>query len=177
MSNSTNIKNVKSEPEHYIITPESEPFLERVLFAARPIVLAVLAILTLVFAYGLTQIKLDSSIEKYIPLKHEFIKNYLVHKDELGSGLSNIKLSVESNDGDIFSKEYMATLQRINDEVFFIKGVDRSAMKSLWTPNVRWTEVTEEGFQGGPVIPATYDGSKESLEQLRQNVLKSGQVG
>ena len=177
MSRTTQLKNIKSEPEHFIITPESEPFLERILFAARPLVLAILAILTVIFAYGLTQIKLDSSIEKYIPLKHEFIKNYLVHKDELGSGLSNIKLSIESNDGDIFSKEYMATLQRINDEVFFIKGVDRSAMKSLWTPNVRWTEVTEEGFQGGPVIPATYDGSAESLEQLRQNVLKSGQVG
>ena len=177
MKKTTNLKDVNSKPEHYLVSPESEPFLERILFAARPLVLMILAILTLVFAYGLTQIKLDSSIEKYIPLKHEFIKNYLVHKDELGSGLSNIKLSVESNDGDIFSKEYMETLRLINDEVFFIKGVDRSAMQSLWTANVRWTEVTEEGFQGGPVIPATYDGSEESIEQLRQNVLKSGQVG
>ncbi len=177
MTTTKKMNNIKSEPEHYLISPESEPFLERILFAARPLVLMILAVLTMVFGYGLTQIKLDSSIEKYIPLKHEFIKNYLVHKDELGSGLSKIKISVESNDGDIFSKEYMATLQLINDEVFFIKGVDRSAMKSLWTPNVRWMEVTEEGFQGGPIIPATYDGSETSLEQLRQNVLKSGQVG
>jgi len=177
MSNSKISKNTKSEPEHYIISPESEPFLEKLLFSARPAVLAILAILTVVFAYGLTQIKLDSSIEKYIPLQHQFIKNYLVHKEDLGSGLSNIKLSVETKGGDIFTKEYMATLQRINDEIFFIKGVDRSAMKSLWTPNVRWMEVTEEGFQGGPIIPATYDGSTESLDQLRQNVLKSGQVG
>lgn len=177
MSNSKNLKNNKTEPEHYIISPDSEPFLEKLLFSARPVVLAILAILTVVFAYGLTQIKLDSSIEKYIPLQHQFIKNYLVHKEELGSGLSNIKLSVEAKGGDIFTKEYMATLQRINDEIFFIKGVDRSAMKSLWTPNVRWMEVTEEGFQGGPIIPATYDGSAESLNELRQNVLKSGQVG
>lgn len=177
MSKSTVKNTMKSEPEHYLISPETEPFLERLLFSARPIVLAILALLTVVFAYGLTQVKLDSSIEKYIPLQHEFIKNYLVHKDELGSGLSNIKLSVETKSGDIFTKEYMATLQKINDEVFFIHGVDRSAMKSLWTPNVRWTEVTEEGFQGGPVIPATYDGSEVSLEALRQNVLKSGQVG
>jgi predicted RND superfamily exporter protein len=177
MSNSKNIKDQKTEPEHYLISPGSEPFLEKILFKARPVVLAILAILTVIFAYGLTQIKLDSSIEKYIPLQHQFIKNYLVHKDELGSGLSNIKLSVETSGGDIFTKEYMATLQRINDEIFFIKGVDRSAMKSLWTPNVRWMEVTEEGFQGGPIIPATYDGSTESLNELRQNVLKSGQVG
>lgn len=166
-----------SEPEHYLISPESEPFLERLLFGNRAVVLFVLTALTALFAYGLTQIKIDSSIEKYIPLNHEYIKNYLVHKDELGSGLSTIKVSVENKSGEIFTKEYMETLQRINDEIFFIKGVDRSGMKSLWTPNVRWTEVTEEGFQGGPVIPQTYDGSTESLEQLRQNVLKSGQVG
>jgi predicted RND superfamily exporter protein len=167
----------KSEPEHYLISPGSEPFLERLLFSNRTVVLFILTALTALFAYGLTQIKIDSSIEKYIPLNHEYIKNYLVHKDELGSGLSTIKVSVENKSGEIFTKEYMETLQRINDEIFFIKGVDRSGMKSLWTPNVRWTEVTEEGFQGGPVIPQTYDGSEESLEQLRQNVLKSGQVG
>ena len=50
-------------------------------------------------------------------------------------------------------------------------------MQSIWTPNTRWTEVTEEGFQGGPVVPSTYDGSAESLEQVRQNILKSGEVG
>ncbi len=177
MSNKNNVNHKESKPEHFILSPVTEPFLERMLFSARPVVLAILAILTVVFSYGLTQIKLDSSIEKYIPLQHQFIKNYLVHKEELGSGLSNIKLSVETKGGDIFTKEYMATLQRINDEIFFIKGVDRSALKSLWTPNVRWMEVTEEGFQGGPIIPATYDGSEESLNELRQNVLKSGQLG
>lgn len=42
---------------------------------------------------------------------------------------------------------------------------------------MRWTEVTEEGFAGGEVIPQSYDGSPDSLDMLRNNVLKSGQVG
>ena len=96
MSNKNTVNHKSSKPEHFIISPVTEPFLERMLFSARPVVLAILALLTIVFAYGLTQIKLDSSIEKYIPLEHQFIKNYLVHKEELGSGLSNIKLSVET---------------------------------------------------------------------------------
>ncbi|MGV2835910.1 efflux RND transporter permease subunit, partial [Pseudomonas shirazensis] len=58
-----------------------------------------------------------------------------------------------------------------------IPGVDRAGLKSLWSPSVRWTEVTEEGFAGGEVIPNTYDGTAQSLDQLRDNVLKSGQVG
>jgi predicted RND superfamily exporter protein len=166
-----------SEPEHYILSPDTEPMLERFLFGNRPVVLVLLALLTALFAYGLTKVKLDSSIEKYIPLNHEYIQNYLVHKDDMKSGVANVKIAVEAVNGDIFSKDYMATLSKINDEVFFIPGVDRSGMQSLWTPNTRWTEVTEQGFQGGPVIPSTYDGSEQSLEQVRQNVLKSGQVG
>ena len=39
-------------------------------------------------------------------------------------------------------------------------GVDRAWVKSLWTPSVRWTEVTEEGFRGGPVMPDAYNGSR-----------------
>ena len=36
-----------------------------------------------------------------------------------------------------------------------------------WTPLVRWTEVTEEGLQGGPVMHDDYDGSDRAIEQLR----------
>jgi predicted RND superfamily exporter protein len=68
-------------------------------------------------------------------------------------------------------------LRQISDEIFFIPGVARSGVKSLWTPNVRWGEVTEEGFTGGTIVPPDYDGSKESLRQVRINVMKSGQVG
>jgi predicted RND superfamily exporter protein len=50
-------------------------------------------------------------------------------------------------------------------------------MKSLWTPSTRWLGVTEEGLDGGPVIPEDYDGSSESLDKLRQNVLRSGEIG
>ena len=42
---------------------------------------------------------------------------------------------------------------------------------------VRWTEVTEEGFRGGPVMPDNYDGSPAPTEQLRANIARSGIVG
>src|SRR5262249_48031778 len=66
---------------------------------------------------------------------------------------------------------------KINDELILTPGVDRAWVKSLWTPAVRWTEVTEEGFRGGPVMPDSYNGSPESVEQLRQNIARSGIVG
>ncbi len=167
----------RTEPEHYIISPGTEPFLERMLFGARGLFLLVLLALTVFLGFNAAQVGLDSRSEKYIPLEHEFIKNHMRHANDLSSGLNNVKIVVASKNGDIFNAEYMETLRQINDEVFFIKGADRSKLKSLWTPNVRWTEVTEEGFQGGPVIPATYNGSEDSINLLRQNIFKSGQVG
>src|SRR3546814_3725573 len=52
-------------------------------------------------------------------------------------------------------------------------GVDRAWVKSLWTPVVRWTEVTEDGFSGGPVMPDDYDGSTAATEALRANIAHS----
>jgi predicted RND superfamily exporter protein len=50
-------------------------------------------------------------------------------------------------------------------------------MKSLWTPSTRWVGVTEEGLEGGPVIPDGYDGSTASLARLEANVARSGETG
>lgn len=150
--------------------------LERVLFGARNPIIALFLVITVVLGYNATQVRLDTSMQKMVPMKHEYIKNLFKHKDELGLG-NDIRIAVESTDGDVFSKDYMQTLRQISDEAFYLPGIDKVKLKSLWTPNVRWVEVTEEGFRGGPVIPNTYDGSAESLSQLRENVLRSGQVG
>jgi predicted RND superfamily exporter protein len=166
-----------SVPEHSFLIPDAEPLLERLFFNRRGFFLVLLTVITLFLAYNASQVGLDSRSEKYIPLEHEYIKNHLAHAGDLSSGLNNVQIIVESKNSDIFTPEFMETLRQINDEVFFINGSDRSKLSSLWTPNVRWTEVTEEGFQGGPVIPATYNGDEASIEQLRQNILKSGQVG
>jgi hypothetical protein len=50
-------------------------------------------------------------------------------------------------------------------------------VKSLWAPGVRWTEVTEEGFRGGPVMPDNYNGSPAATEQLRGNIARASIVG
>lgn len=152
-------------------------FLERLIFNNRPAVIFICVLVTLFLGFQALQVRPSTSFEKMIPLQHPFIKKMMQHRDDL-AGLGNtVRISVEAVDGDIFSKEYMETLRLINDEVLYIPGVDRSGLKSLWTPNVRWTEVTEEGFTGGSIIPQTYNGSSDSLNELRNNILKSGQVG
>ncbi|WP_312905331.1 efflux RND transporter permease subunit [Stutzerimonas nitrititolerans] len=152
-------------------------FLERLIFNNRPAVILVCLLLSVFLFYQAAQVRPSTSFEKMIPLGHPYIQNMLEHRDDLANLGNTVRISVAAKDGDIFSREYMETLRQIHDEVFYIQGVDRSNMKSLWSPSVRWTEVTEQGFAGGEVIPQTYDGSEASLDDLRNNILKSGQIG
>jgi len=48
---------------------------------------------------------------------------------------------------------------------------------SLFTPNVRFTEVVEDGIAGGNVIPADFGPTPEGLAKVRENILKSNYMG
>ncbi len=153
------------------------PFMERMLFANRPLFLGVFVIITIFFGYHMFQMKPEASFLRMIPTYHPYIKNYIEHKDELKQLGNSVRICVETTGRDIFTREYMETLKSMTDEVFYVSGINRGKLKSLWMPVIRWTEVTEDGFTGGAVIPSTYDGSQMSLDQVRLNVLKSGEVG
>ncbi len=149
---------------------------ENTVFNNRALYVIAFVVCTVVFGYFAAHLKMDSSLEKMVPMKHEYIQNWFKHKEELSLG-NDLRIAVESVDGDIFNKEYLEVLRKVTDEAFYLEGVDKSKIQSLWTSNVRWVEVTEEGFIGGEVVPPEYDGSKESLAQVQSNVLRSGQVG
>lgn len=153
-----------------------EKFCEDLIFGNRRIVVGIFLALTVVLAWQATSLRPDTSLRKMLPLDHPYIENLFKYKDDVGLG-NDVQIAIENLDGDIFDARYLEIVRKITDEVYKLDGVDPSNIRSVWTANVRWTEVTAEGFQGGEVIPVTYDGSAESLQQLRSNVLRSGQVG
>ena len=157
---------------------KSGNFLERLVFNHRLPVVVACAIVTVVLGYvAATKLVLNASFEKMIPQSQPYIENYLAYQKDL-RGLGNaLRVVVENADGDVFDPKYLEVLKQVNDELVLTPGVDRAWVKSLWTPAVRWTEVTEEGFRGGPVMPDAYDGSPQSVEQLKQNIARSGIVG
>lgn len=151
--------------------------LERMLFNNRALVLAFCLIATVFFGYKALGLSLNAAFEKMIPTGHPYIVNYLDNRSQLAGMGNSLRIAVEAREGDIFDAGYLDTVRRLSDELFLMPGVDRPFMKSLWAPAVRWTGVTEDGLDGGPVIPDDYDGSPDSLEQVRVNVERSGEIG
>lgn len=153
------------------------PLAERLVFSKRPVVMLLMLIATLVLAWQATQLKVAASFEKMIPTNHEYVVNFLANRADLTSLGNVVRVTVQAKEGDIFNAEYLEALKNVTDKAFYIPGVNRPEMASLWTANVRWTSVTEEGLEGGQVIPATYNGDAESIALVRQNVELSGQIG
>jgi predicted RND superfamily exporter protein len=157
--------------------PQSGSAIERLVFNHRLAVVLLCLAASVVLAGRSSQLAFNASFEKMIPTGHPYVVNYLAHKDDLNGLTNTVRIAVETTEGTIFNAGYFDTLRRINDDVFLIRGVDRPYMKSIWTPAVRWVAVTEEGLDGGPVIPDTYDGSASSLDQVRANIERSGEIG
>jgi predicted RND superfamily exporter protein len=151
--------------------------LERIIFNNRLLVVLVCAIATGVLGFQTKKLRLNASFDKMIPHNQPYIRNFLASRDEL-RGLGNaVRVVVENKSGDIFDPRYQQVLKQLTDELFLMPGVDRPNVKSLWMPVVRWNEVTEEGFTGGPVMPDNYAGTPRDTEQLRQNIGRAQLLG
>ena len=147
-----------------------------VIFGHRKTWLVVFGILAVLFTASASRLVVDAGFNKMVPLRHEYMKVYREYEKVFG-GANRVAIALVQNEGDIFDKPYMAKLKALTDDVFLLNGVDRPSVKSLFTPNTRFIEVIEEGFAGGNVIPATFQGTDEDLKKVRENVNKSSEVG
>ena len=148
----------------------------RPVFAYRRSLLLLFALLTVLLAFSATQLRVDAGFNKMIPLQHPYMQTFTHYQQSFG-GANRVLLAVMQKQGDIFNPAFFNTLRQVTDAVFFIPGVDRPSVTSLFTPNVRFIEVTEDGFSGGNVIPAGFRGTPAELETVRGNLLKTHRVG
>jgi predicted RND superfamily exporter protein len=150
--------------------------IEITLFRHRIFVLMLFTLTSGFLFFQATQIKLDASFTKNIPLNHSYMKTYIKHRANFG-GANNILISVCDAKGDIFNESFFDALKGVHDKLFFIPGVDRIQVKSIFSPNTRFVEIVEDGFAGGPVIPADFQATEQGLSIVKGNIEKAGVVG
>lgn len=145
-------------------------------FNYRNIWLIVFGIMTVMFGIFASRLYVDAGFNKMVPLTHPYMKVYREYEKTFG-GANRVAVALVQKDGDIFDKQYMQKLKDLTNDVFLLNGVDRPSVRSLFTPNTRFIEVVEDGFAGGNVIPATFQGTDEDLKTVRGNVQKSNEIG
>ena len=131
---------------------------------------------TLGFVWSATGLHIDAGFAKQLPLKHPYMATFVKHQQEFG-GANRLLVAIVARDGNMFTPGFFEALKGATDEVFFLRGVDRARVQSLFTPNVRYTEVVEDGIAAGNVIPDDFTTTPEGLAAVRRNILKAGIVG
>ena len=149
---------------------------EEIIFKHRHVTVALFALTTLVLGFYAAKTHVDASFNKQLPSDHEYIQNFKKYQEQFG-GANRVVIALMAKQGDIFTPEFFQTLKAVTNETYYLPGVDRSQVTSIYTPNVRYMEVVEDGLQGGNVIPADFSPTREGLERVRQNIIKSGRVG
>ena len=151
--------------------------ISNVLIGRRHLLSVLFAAMTLFFGYSATKVKLDPGFLKLLPVKHEYMRTMMEYMKDF-SGANTLLVNLRwKGPGDIYNKEFMDDLRKATDDVFFIPGINRTHVTSLFTPNTWYLEITEDGFRGEPVVPAKFSATQEELERVRHNVTLSGQIG
>jgi predicted RND superfamily exporter protein len=153
--------------------------LESFVFRHRAVILGLLALLTVGMGHQASQLRMDAAFRKQLPLGHEYIDTFLQYQDQL-FGADRVIVALRAREGDIWTVDYLRTLSELSEEVFFLPGIDRRTVTSLWTPNTRYIEITEDGMRstdviGGDITPENL--TEEDVEAIRARVIHGGHVG
>lgn len=151
-------------------------WLERLIFEHRRPMLWLLAVVSVLLTVQAGRLAIDAGFEKQLPLSHPYMETFVKHREQFG-GANRLLISVRAKDGDLFDPAALERVREVTYALMEVPGVDRTSVKSIFTPNVRFVRIVEGGFEGGNVVPAEWQPTAEMAEQVRENVLYSGQVG
>lgn len=153
--------------------------LENLVFKFRVVILATLAVVTIFGLYFAFQLKMTAGFDKQLPVGHEYIKTFQQYRDQL-FGSNRIIVVLEPKSGTIWNKDFFKTYKELTDEIFFLPGVSRPTVTSLWTPNTRYREITEDGISAEDVISGKVTAdtmTQQNLLKIQSNVIRGGFVG
>jgi predicted RND superfamily exporter protein len=151
-------------------------WVEPPIFRYRAYTLIALALATLFLAWHASQLRPNAGWLKMVPKQHEYMQTFLEYYKDFG-GANTVLVALHSKNGDIYRPEFMETLRQVTDDVFFIPGVDRARVTSIFTPNILYIEVVEGGLSGENVIPSDYVPTPEVMQRIRGNVAKANVTG
>lgn len=169
--------------------------IEHIVFRFRLLILLGFAAFTVYCGYYAFGLRLTAGFEKQLPIAHEYIQTFQEYRDRL-FGSNRIIVVLVDREGKIWNPNFFRQYKELTDAIFYLPGVARQTVTSLWTPNSRYFEITEDGFVADDVIPGTITlnniGSdcvsrmktaslrtdcEPALELIENNVIRGGFVG
>lgn len=140
-------------------------------------VLTLIALLTVFFALRIPGLKIYTDFADLLPQQHPYIQLHNSIKDDFG-GANVLVVGIEFDEGDIFTNERLALIDRVTQAVDNLPGVNHNLVSSVTHRNSRKIWLTEVGsINSQPYFDATkgpYDA--EALAGMKADVSANPRV-
>ena len=141
---------------------------ENLIFAAPKAILAAILLITVFFALQIPGLKIFSEFADLLPQKHPYIQLHNEIRDTFG-GASQIVVSVEVDNGTIFTNKTLGIIHKLTQDVDSLPGVNHNLVSSLTHRTARKIWLTETGELNSV---AYYEASKTNLSDAELDQLK-----
>jgi predicted RND superfamily exporter protein len=148
---------------------ESLDSIPHYIFEFRVLLLAILLLASNFLAYQAYQLEVATDFSRMVPQNHSYTQSYQPFKEFFGGG-NQIRMDVSFKEGTIVNTEYLKQIQKITEDVMFVKGVDRLKVRSIVSPETKFVLITEDGFDMGPVVPSRVPEDEAGLARIQNNI-------
>ncbi len=153
------------------------PRFGNVLFDYRRVVLAVVGIITVWFAWHIPAVRMLSDFADLLPQQHPYIQLHNSIRDTFG-GANIVTMAVEVEEGTIFSNDTLARIHRITEAVDQLTSINHNLVTSLTHRNTRRITLTPDGNIRSHTY---YDPQRDAytaqeLAQMERDVVANARV-
>ncbi|MBT7950271.1 MAG: MMPL family transporter [Gammaproteobacteria bacterium] len=147
------------------------------LFDNRKIVLGIILLITLIFGYQIPAVKMLSDFADLLPQEHPYIQLHNEIRDTFG-GANIIVMSVEVEEGTIFTNETLDRIHRITQKLDEVTNINHNLVTSLTHRNTRKIWITPDGTirSKNYYDPQRGEYTEEELENIKRDVISSNNV-
>jgi uncharacterized protein len=151
--------------------------IDTVIFASPKVTIGIITLITLFFAAQIPGVKMVSDFADLLPQEHPYIQLHNEIQTVFG-GANNIILTLEVEDGTIFTNETLARIHRITEKIDALPGINHNMVTSVTHRNTRRVWLNETGaIRSSPHYdPLKKQYSPNELETIKNQVISNARV-
>ena len=149
-------------------------FFARFVIRHRIVFILISLALTILFAYQLRHLTLQTNLGDFAPQKHPYlaVQRQLTH---IFGGLNQISIAIEVKEGDIFNYSTLSKVHSITKKLYLLNGINAGRVVSLSARKIKSVKATAEGF-GARRLMRYPPKSAEEMERLKETIVRNPMI-
>lgn len=138
----------------------------------RKSVLAVVAVLTVIFAYFAQNIEVKTVFDDLMPTSHPYVQIHNEYKNTFG-GTNIITFMIEAKEGDIFQMPVLKKVRDLTQGLYKINAINEFQIYSIAGKKLKEVRASTEGIESFPYMWPALPEDEAGIERLREAILRS----